>query len=93
VVRGEESGVLTLDYMPLQADVRPGDRLLTAGIDGIYPRGIPVGAVLEVVPGDELFHRVRVAPAVDFGKLEKVYVLEPIGPPADLLRGEDAGNR
>ena len=93
VVRGEESGVLALDYVPLQADVRPGDRLLTAGIDGIYPRGIPIGAVLEVTSGDELFHRVRVAPAVDFGKLEKVYVLQPVAPPAELLRGESAGDR
>lgn len=93
VVRGEESGVLALDYVPLQADVRPGDRLLTAGIDGIYPRGIPIGAVLEVTSGDELFHRVRVAPAVDFGKLEKVYVLQPVTPPAELLRGESAGDR
>jgi rod shape-determining protein MreC len=78
--------------VPLQADIRPGDRLLTAGIDGIYPRGIAVGAILEVTPGDELFHRVRVAPAVDFGKLEKVYVLEPVGLPADLQRGEGAGS-
>ena len=93
VVRGDESGVLALDYVPLQADVRPGDRLLTAGIDGIYPRGIPIGAVLEVAPGDELFHRVRVAPAVDFGRLEKVYVLEPLSLPAELLEGERAGDR
>jgi rod shape-determining protein MreC len=91
VVRGDESGTLALDYLPLQSDVRAGDRLLTAGIDGVYPRGIPIGAVLEVTSGDDHFHRVRVAPAVDFGKLGKVYLLEPVGPPDNLLRGEDAG--
>src|SRR5262245_18544886 len=33
---GRGSGGLELDYVPLQADVRPGDRVLTAGIDGVY---------------------------------------------------------
>ena len=53
VVRGggRGSGGLELDYVPLQADVRPGDRVLTAGIDGVYPRGIPIGTVVSVEPG------------------------------------------
>ena len=52
VVRGGGRGSgLELDYVPLQADVRPGDRVLTAGIDGVYPRGIPIGTVVSVEPG------------------------------------------
>ncbi|HEV8582297.1 MAG TPA: rod shape-determining protein MreC [Thermoanaerobaculia bacterium] len=78
VVRGggRGSGGLELDYVPLQADVRPGDRVLTAGIDGVYPRGIPVGVVLSVANGGQLFHRIQLAPAVDFGSLDQVYLLE-----------------
>jgi len=80
VVRGRsgassESG-LELDYVPLQADVRPGDRVVTAGIDGIFPRGIPIGTVAAVEPGGQLFHRIRLNPAVDFGTLDQVYLLE-----------------
>jgi rod shape-determining protein MreC len=73
---GRGSGGLELDYVPLQADVRPGDRVLTAGIDGIYPRGIPIGTVVAVERGGQLFHRIQLAPAVDFGALDQVYLLD-----------------
>jgi len=84
VVRGggRGSGALELDYVPLQTDVRVGDQVLTAGIDGVYPRGIPIGTVLSVVPGGQLFHKILLAPAVDFGTLDQVYLLDyqPVPP-------------
>jgi rod shape-determining protein MreC len=80
VARGGGGG-LELDYVPLQADVRPGDRVLTAGIDGVYPRGIPVGTVIAVEPGGQLFHKITLAPAVDFGTLDQVYLLDYAPPP------------
>ena len=77
VVRGGGRGsALELEYVPLQADVRPGDRVLTAGIDGVYPRGIPIGSIVSVERGGQLFHRIQVAPAVDFGTLDQVYLLD-----------------
>lgn len=80
VIRGSGDGSLELDYIPVQADVKVGDLVVTAGIDGIYPRGVPVGSVAEVASGTELFHRIKVMPLVDFGLLDQVYVLdrEPI---------------
>ena len=76
VIKGAGRGNLELDYVSLQADVRVGDMVTTAGIDGIYPRGIPVGTVSAVIPGDELFYEIRVIPQVDFGLLDQVYVLK-----------------
>lgn len=76
VVKGAGRGNLELDYVSLQADVRVGDLVTTAGIDGIYPRGIPVGIIIAAIPGDDLFYEIRVAPAVDFGLLDQVYILE-----------------
>jgi rod shape-determining protein MreC len=73
---GRGSGTLELDFVPLQSDVRPGDTVQTAGIDGVYPRGIPVGTVTSVSQGGQLFHRIQLAPAVDFGSLDQVYLLE-----------------
>ena len=84
VVHGGGRGGLELDYVPLQADVLPGDRVLTAGIDGVYPRGIPVGTVISVEPGGQLFHRIQLAPAVDFGSLDQVYLLEYQAAPASV---------
>jgi rod shape-determining protein MreC len=81
VVRGTAAGgpgepVLELDYVPHQADVREGDRIVSAGIDGIYPRGIPIGTVARVERGGQLFHRILIAPAVDFAALDQVFLLE-----------------
>ena len=41
-------GLIELRYMPSQTDLRPGDRLLTSGIDRVYPAGIPVATVTRV---------------------------------------------
>lgn len=76
LVRGAGRGALVLDFIPLQDELAPGDRLLTAGIDGVYPRGLPIGTVTAVTSGDGMFYRAEVAPAVDFGRLEQVYVLQ-----------------
>jgi rod shape-determining protein MreC len=75
VAHGDGHSGLVLDYVPLQAELRPGDRVVTAGIDGVYPRGIPIGVVRAVRPGTQLFHRIEVAPLVDFGTLDHAYLL------------------
>jgi len=84
VIRGSGEGSLELDYIPAQADVRVGDVVVTAGIDGIYPRGVPVGSIAAVAAGAELFHRIRVAPRVDFGLLDQVFVLARESIPEEL---------
>lgn len=92
VVRGggRGGGGLELDYIPLQADVRPGDQVITAGIDGLYPRGIPIGVVASVEEGGQLFHRINLAPVVDFGRLDQVYLLDYLAVPGAV---REAGPR
>jgi rod shape-determining protein MreC len=84
VVRGDGEGGLEMDYVPAQADVAVGDRVVTAGIDGVYPRGVPVGRVVRVEPGSELFHRILVTPAVDLGLLDQTYLVERQAVPEGL---------
>ncbi|MDT3706897.1 MAG: rod shape-determining protein MreC [Thiobacillus sp.] len=48
LVAGSGRGQLELRYMPAHADIREGDRLLTSGIDRVYPGGIPVARVSRV---------------------------------------------
>jgi rod shape-determining protein MreC len=88
IARGDGEGSLTLDSVPLQSEVLPGDRVVTAGIDGVFPPGIPIGVVLSVQPGSEIFHAIRVKPAVDFGSLTAVYLLDRASIPGDLTRRE-----
>ena len=75
IARGAEEGLLTLDFVPLRSDVRVGDDVVTAGIDGIYPRGVPVGRVASVEDGDELFLRIEITPTVEFSRLDHAFVL------------------
>jgi len=75
VARGTGGNDLSIAFVPFTADVVPGDRVYTAGIDGVYPRGIFVGSVTSVEKGKDLFKTVRCAPATDFSSLEDLIVL------------------
>lgn len=47
-------GLLSLQYLPITTDVRPGDLLVSSGLGGTFPRGYPVGRVTKVTrtPGE-----------------------------------------
>jgi len=80
-VRGDiqysDLGVCILDRIPPEADVAVGDLIETSGIGGIYPRGILIGKVIEVrKANDDLNKYAIVQPAVDFRRLDKVFILK-----------------
>jgi rod shape-determining protein MreC len=80
---------LRLDYVPGTADVQVGDRVVSSGIDGIYPQGFAIGQI-ESLEGTGACGGIVVRPAVEFYSLEAVLiVLTP--PPADVQPGADAG--
>jgi rod shape-determining protein MreC len=86
VVRGNGGTSVQMFDIPSLADVQPGDRVLTAGIDGIYPKGIPIGAVVRADPGQSLFKTITVKPAVDFGSIEEVIVIHTRKIPDAVVR-------
>jgi rod shape-determining protein MreC len=56
-------GALDLRFIPLNADFQNGDQLVTSGIDGIYPPGLPVARVMQVERNaDQIFARITCAP-------------------------------
>lgn len=75
VVRGNGGTSVQMFDIPSLADVQPGDRILTAGIDGVYPRGITIGTVVRADPGQSLFKTITVKPSADFGTIEEVIVI------------------
>ena len=75
VVVGLGSDRLRLDFVSGSADIMAGDRVLTSGMDGIYPKGFVVGQVESVSRGGGAFGAVLVRPAVDFTRLEDVLVV------------------
>lgn len=86
VVRGTGSSLVQMINVPSLADVQPGDPVLTAGIDGIYPKGIVIGTVVRADPGDSLFKEIIIRPAADFGTLEEVIVIHTRKIPAAVVR-------
>lgn len=48
VLGGKVGDSLELRYMPVDVDARPGDLLITSGIDGVYPSGLPVARIVRV---------------------------------------------
>ena len=75
LVFGLEDG-LSLERIRLLGDLQVGDRVMTSGVAGIFPEGLLVGVVTEVIrEPHELFQRAVVQPVVDFNKLEVVAVI------------------
>lgn len=67
-------GVLELRFIPLNADYQNGDELVTSGIDGVYPPGLPVARVASVERSSEqVFARITCAPLA--GVANHVHVL------------------
>jgi rod shape-determining protein MreC len=84
LIEGDGASSLWLKHVPVQFDVRVGDRIVTAGVDGIFPRGVPVGQVVSVEADQGIFHRIVVQPAVDLGALESVHVLTKAAIPEEV---------
>ena len=90
IVRGtDDESVLTMEYVSTTEDVRVGDRIITSGIDGIYPPGYVIGNVSAVGLGSDLHLQISVDPAVDFARLEEVLVVvQERGAPALMAENE-----
>ena len=82
IVHGARDQGCRMNYLRRDVDVSLGDRVVTSGLDGIFPKGILIGEITEVVPEHrDLLLSARVKPSVSLGDLEEVLVV--------LDRGDD----
>jgi rod shape-determining protein MreC len=73
---GGPSGMLELRFMPANAEIQNGDRLVTSGIDGTYPAGLPVATVVRIErDAEHSFARVVCKPAAGIDRGRFVLVL------------------
>lgn len=74
---GGGDDTMELYFLPMGNDLVPGDVLVTSGADGVFPRGLSVGSVLEVSRSSEDAEDrdTLVSPTVDFLRLEEVVIL------------------
>lgn len=69
---------LDVHYVPPNAQVRIGELLLTSGLDGLFPKGIPVAWVESAKPSDTSpFQTIKAWPLVQLNRLEEVLLLQP----------------
>ena len=70
-------GHLLTAMIPSHAGVEVGDTLITSGLGGIFPKGIPVGTVKAVRKSDlDVMRQMDVSPFQEFTALEEVFVME-----------------
>jgi len=92
VVRGGKEA-LEFEFVARGGDVQAGDVIITSGLDGVYPKGLRIGEVNAVTdPGSRLLQTAALDPAVDFGRLEQVFVMLRRGPTMELLYATGDGD-
>ena len=74
-----------LEWVDENKEIFAGDRVITSGLEGRFPKGIVVGSIIEVQQPrrDPLFQEVYLESGVDFWNLEEVFVLRPMSPEAE----------
>jgi rod shape-determining protein MreC len=91
-VGGTGEPLLVMKYVPNDDNVNNGERVVTSGMDRIFPRDLPVGTIVEIKPGNP-FKQIRVRPAANLERLEEVIVLLTLHPLELRSESESAGKQ
>ena len=75
IIEGTGGERLNMSYVSGTADLKVGDRVVTSGIEGIYPKGFVIGQIESIQRGAGEYSTVAIRPAVDFSSLEAVLVV------------------
>jgi rod shape-determining protein MreC len=93
IVRGRGSDELEFEFVARDSDVRVNDVVITSGLGGVYPKGLRIGTITAISDADaQLLQSATIGPAVDFGRLEQIFVMLRRGPAMELLYGTSTGD-
>jgi len=77
ILEGKGDSTCFLKYVSKEANVNVGDKLITSGLDGIYPAGLLIGYVSDVKKvGEEMFQEIEVVPLQNLNTVEEVAILK-----------------
>lgn len=99
VLFGSGNGLMELRYLAANADVQPGDRVVTSGLDGVFLPGLPVATVVKVERDQaQTFARIPCLPAAGVEQFSHVLVLGhreslPPRPPAPEAINKGKGGK
>ena len=79
IVQGKAQKTCVMKYVPRQETVKEGDNVVSSGIEGIFPKSVYIGHIIEVEEsGTKLFKDIKLEPRIDFSKIEHVSVIRKI---------------
>ena len=76
---------LDMLYVPKYSDVMHGDRVVTSGLDGIFPRGFGIGRVSSITEAADGSQTIHLEPELDFRVREEVMIV------LEAPAGDEAG--
>ncbi len=76
IVKGGAAGHCVFNFVLRKHSVAEGDTVVSSGMDGVFPKGLPVGEVASIIKHEAgIFQDVTLTPYVDFERLEKVLIV------------------
>jgi len=77
IVKGDNENNCLFVYALRKDEVKPGEMIVSSGLDRVFPKGLKIGRVLEVTKvHSQLFLDISIETSVEFDKLEEVLVLK-----------------
>lgn len=93
----EKVDYLKMSNLSPEANIQPGDIVISSGLGGVFPKGLVIGHVVEVGQDQYgLLQQATIYPVVDFNRLEEVFIviespgekIEPEEPPVEEIEEE-----
>ena len=76
IIKYNTSSGMSLDNFPTQGTIAVGDTIISSGLGGVYPAGLKVGVVTEVIKEElQPFYTVKILPSANFYSLEELFIL------------------
>ena len=85
IIVGQNKRWCMVRFLPLDAKVKEGDMVISSGLGGVYPKGLPLGTIAKLESGSgRLFYKARVATAAELKQLEEVLVITNLNPESEI---------
>ena len=82
IIKGGQAGRCLFKYVLRKHDISIGDIVISSGLDGVFPKGLRIGSVSEIIKlNSGIFQTVAITPYVDFERLEEVFVVASLPHP------------
>ena len=76
IIKGGTSGYCVFNYVLRKHDLNIGEIIVSSGMDGVFPKGLPIGRIADINKLDTgIFQEVTIHPYVDFERLEEVLIV------------------